>query len=165
MKNTTAFIKAIALPWLAMCCNFTSSAQMQEMEAGKNTWTTVGEIKWLGKTKASLKYVVNNRDTTYLLYMQDEEKLLNNRDMAVVKYFSIRFNGIDNTANNLYELLNAFFTRANRNNKELQKIVKLGNEMVHVQHYGRLTGPAIMFSTKENHILFTQKDLKKLFGK
>jgi len=138
---------------------------MQELETSKTNWTTVGEIKWLANTKASLKYFVSKTDTTYLLYMQDEEKLKNNRDMTVTKHFSIRFNGIGNTTGNLYNLLTSFFADENRKNKKLEKIFTLGNEMVHVQHYPKLTGHAIMFSTKENHIVFTQKELKKLFGK
>ncbi len=165
MKSTTANIKTTILLWLTISVSLAASAQLQEMETSNTNWITKGEIKWLGKTKASLKYFVSNRNTTYLLYMQDEQKLKNNRDMTVVQYFSITFSGIDNAANNLYELLNSFFTQENRNNKKLQKIVKLGNEMVHVQHYGKLTGPAIMLSTKENHILFTQKELKRLFGR
>ncbi|MEO6720058.1 MAG: hypothetical protein ABIN67_06815 [Ferruginibacter sp.] len=165
MKNTTAIFKVISLVLFAILFSLVSFGQLQEVETTTTNWTTVGELKWLANTKASLKYFVNKTDTTYLLYMQDEEKLKNSRDMTVTKYFSIRFSGIDNTAENLYDLLTSFFTAENRKNKGLEKIFKLGNELVHVQHYRKLTGSAIMFSTKENHILFTQRELNKLFNR
>ena len=165
MKNVTAVYKITSQLLFAMLCSVVSSAQLQELEPSKTNWTTVGEIKWLANTKASLKYFVNKVDTTYLLYMQDEQKLKNNRDMTVVKHFSIRFNGIDNTAGKLYDALTSFFTAENRKDKKLEKIFRLGDEMVHVQHYPKLTAAAIMFSTKENHIVFTEKELKKLFNR
>ena len=37
--------------------------------------------------------------------------------------------------------------------------------MVHVQHFPKLTSPAIMLSTKENHIVLTQRELNKLFNR
>lgn len=83
----------------------------------------------------------------------------------MTKYFSIRFRAEDNTVDKLYHLLISFFTPDNRKNKKLEKIFNLGNEMVHVQHYFKITGSAIMLSTKENHILFTEKELKKLFDR
>ena len=157
--------KSAGLLLSSLLCSLLSSGQLQEVEMTKADWITAGEVKWLGKTKASLKYSMRKDDTTYLLHMQDEEKLKNNRDMTVVKYFSIRFSGQDNTAGKLYELFISFFTPENRRKKEFQKVLKLGDEMLHIQHYGKLTGPAIMVSTKENHIILTQKEINKLFGK
>lgn len=165
MKNITTVYRFPLLMLLSFLYSFASVAQIQEIESGKTEWTTVGEIKWLANTKASLKYFVSSNDTTYLLYLQDEEKLKNSRDMTVKKYFSIRFSGVDNTAGKLYDMLTSFFNVDNAKDKKKQKIFRLGNEMVHIQHYPKLMGSAIMFSTKENHILFTEKELKKLFGK
>lgn len=151
---------------IAMILNgIVSYAQLQEMESSNANWMTVGEVKWLTNTKASLKYFVAKNDTTYLLYMQDEQKLKNNRDMTVRKYFSISYSGVDNTNDKLYELLVSFFNSENRKNKKLEKIFTLGNQLVLVQHYPKLTTSAILFSTKENHIVFTEKELDKLFGR
>lgn len=158
-------MKSIIIILFAVFFGLRSIGQIQEIEPGKTQWITVGEIKWLGNTKANLSYVANKRDSTYMLYLQDEEKLKNSRDMLVTKNFSIQYSSVDNTTNKLYEILNAFFSDENRKNKKLEKIIKLGNESVHIQHFPKITGHAIMFSTKENHILFTQKELKKLFGK
>lgn len=165
MKKNTAVYRVFSLVLLSVLCSLGSWAQLQELETSKTNWTTVGEIKWLANTKASLKYFESKEDTTYLLYMQDEQKLKNNRDMTVIKHFSISFNGIDNTAGKLYHALTSFFTPENRKDKKLEKIFRLGNEMVHVQHYPKLTAAAIMFSTKENHIVFTEKELRKLFNR
>ncbi len=150
---------------LTIVCSISSAAQLAEVEVSKMNWTTVGEIKWLANTKASLKYFVVKSDTTYLLSMQEEQKLKNSRDMNVVQNFSISFNGIDNPAGKLYDALVSFFTPENRKDKKLEKIFRLGSERVHVQHYPKLLGAAIMFSTSKNHIIFSEKELKKLFNR
>lgn len=165
MKNIAAVYKLSVLLLLFLINSFPSLAQLQEIESAKTEWTTVGEIKWLANTKASLKYFVSGNDTTFLLYLQDDEKLKNNKDMTVRKYFSIRFSGVDNTAGKLYDILISFFSGENEKDKKLEKIFRIGSEMVHIQHYPKLMGAAIMFSTKENHIVFTKKELKKLFGR
>ena len=165
MKNIVAVFKFSFLLLLFFLISLSGFAQLQEIESPKTNWTTVGELKWLANTKASLKYFVSGNDTSYLLYLQDDEKLKNSRDMTVRKYFSIRFSGIDDTLGKLYDLLMSFFNGENRQNKNLEKIFRLGNEMVHIQHYPKLMGSAIMLSTKENHIIFTQKELTKLFGR
>ncbi|GAA4457247.1 hypothetical protein GCM10023189_27670 [Nibrella saemangeumensis] len=165
MKKVKVIYKTSSQLLVGCLLSLSSFGQLHEIEASKTNWTTVGEIKWLANTKASLKYFVSKTDTTYHLYLQDDQKLKNSSDMTVYKHFSIFFSGIDNTIGNLYDLLNTFFTAENRKNKELEKIFKLGNEMVHVQHYPKLTAPAIMVSTKENHIVLTQKEIKKLFNR
>lgn len=162
-ENVTRIIKITSQLLFGILCSLVSMAQLKEVETAKIDWTTLGEIKWLANTRASLKYFITGNDTTYLLYLQDDEKLKNNRDMTVRKYFSIRFSGVDNTAGKLYDLLTSFFSDESRKNKKLEKIFRLGNEKVHIQHYPKLMGSAIMFSTKENHIVFTEKELKKLF--
>ncbi|MES2645776.1 MAG: hypothetical protein V4717_02785 [Bacteroidota bacterium] len=165
MRNTNTIYKVSIHLLLATLSNLISFGQLKELETSKINWITVGEIKWLKNTKASLKYFENNKDTTYLLYLQDDQKLQNTSGMAVTKYFSIRYSEIDNTTGNLYDLLSSFFNDENRKNRKLEKIFTLGNEMIHIQHYPKLSGPAIMFSTKENHIVFTQKELNKLFNR
>ena len=164
MKNVQVFTKIqLMLAGIFFCS--VACAQLQEIEPAKSNWITVGELKWLANTKASLRYFVSRNDTTYLLYLQDDEKLKNSRDMTVRKYFSVQFSGVDNTAEKLYDLLTSFFNGENSKDKKAEKIFRLGSEMIHVQHYPKLLGSAIMFSTKENHIVFTEKELRKLFGR
>ncbi|WP_132055781.1 hypothetical protein [Pseudocnuella soli] len=165
MRPFPVYFKTIIALLVGVFACMLSHAQLAELEASKANWTTVGEVKWLSNTKASLKYLAGRSDTTYLLYLQDDQKLQNNRGMNVTQYFSISYSGIDNTTGRLYEQLSAFFLPENRKNKKLEKIFKLGDELVHVQHYPKLTAPAILFSTKKNHIVFTQKDLDKLFNR
>ena len=144
---------------------FTSKAQLQELEPSNTKWTTLGQVKWLSNVKASLKYFVSRNDTTYLLYLQDEQKLKNSRDMTVSQYFSIRFNGADNTAGKLYDLMISFFTKENRQNKTFEKTFRLGNELIMVRHFPKLANAAISFSTTKNSIVFTEKELNNLFNK
>lgn len=155
--------KQISYLLILIHCAITATAQLQELEPTSTKWTTVGEVKWLANTKASLKYFVSANDTTYLLYMQDEQRLKNSRDMTVRKYFSISFSGADNTVGKLYGLLISFFNE-NRGDKKYEKIFKLGNEMVIVRHYPGLT-TSISFSTKQSSIVFKEKEVKKLFDR
>jgi hypothetical protein len=165
MRYTLFLYKPVALFLLSLLCQLSSLAQLQEMETSKAEWITVGEVKWLSNTKASLKYLDAGGDKTYLLYLQDDEKLKNNRDMTVYQYFSIRFSGKDNTIEKLYELLLAFFEDENRKNKTYEKTFLLGNDMVLVRHFPKITTHAIVLATKENHITLTKKEIKKLFGR
>ena len=165
MKIVQSFIRLSILLLAGTLFSSVSRAQFQEVEPAKTNWVTVGELKWLSNTKASLRYFTNKNDTTYLLYLQDDEKLKNSRDMTVRKYFSLQFSGIDNTIEKLYDQLTSFFNGENSKDKKVEKIFRLGSEMIHVQHYPKLIGAAIMFSTKENHIVFTEKELRKLFGR
>lgn len=165
MKNAKTVYTISSQVLFGILFSLTSFGQLRELEATKTNWTTVGELKWLANTKASLTYFVSQTDTTYRLSLQDEQKLKSSTGRTVTNYFSIHFSGRDNTLGSLYTLLTSFFTEENRNNKQLEKIVKLGSEMVHVQHYRSLTGHTIMFSTKENHILLTERELNKLFNR
>ena len=142
-----------------------ANAQLQEMEPSKAQWVTVGEIKWLANTKASLKYLVNTRDTVYLLRLQDEQKLKNNRDMTVNQYFSIDFKETGNTLNKFYDLLISFFNHENKNNKQYEKTFRLGNEALIVRHFPKLTARAIVMATTKNSIVLTEKEVKKLFNR
>ena len=150
---------------VAVFCQLTSRAQLQEVESSKANWVIVGELKWLSNTKASLKYSVNGNDTTYLLYLKDEVKLKNNHNRTIYQYFSIRFSGEDNTVGKLFDLLISFFDKENWSNKQYEKTFRLGNDMVLVQRFPKITTKAIVLATSQNSIVFTQKELKKLFGK
>ena len=86
-----------------------SLGQLQELANTHTKWITLGEVKWLANTKASLKYFVSKADTTYLLYLQDDQKLKSSTGMTVTEHFSIPYNGADNTTGKLYELLTSFY--------------------------------------------------------
>ncbi len=158
-------IKKIFILLVAIISSHGANAQLQEMEPSKAQWVTVGEIKWLANTKASLKYLVTAKDTVYLLRLQDDQKLKNNRDMTVNQYFSINFKGTDNTLNKLYDLLVSFFNNENRNNKQYEKTFRLGNEALIVRHFPKLTARAIVMATTKNSIVLTEKEVKKLFNR
>ena len=153
----------LLLTLLTLLTPMKGKAQLQELEPSKLSWTTVGEVKGLSHTKASLKYLVAGADTTYLLTLQDEQKLKNSRDMTVRKYFSIQFSGQDNTCERLYALLSSFFTKENSRNKSYEKTFRLGNEMILVRHHSTLTAAAIVLATTKNHIVLTKKEVDKLF--
>jgi hypothetical protein len=138
-------------------------AQLEEVK-DKIEWTTLGELKWLGTIKAQLQYTDNGKDTTYLLYLKDEQTLKNSNDRSVIKHFSIIFHSSSNTLEELKSILFSFFEEENVKNKKYDRTFRLGNTMVNVQHYSKLTAKAIMFYTKEGYIILNKRELTKLFG-
>lgn len=140
-------------------------AQIQELSAAKAEWITIGQLKWLANTKASLKYASNGKDTVYLMQLQDDTKLKDSRDRVITKSFSISFKEAGQTLNQLYNMLQSFFEDGNEKNKNYEKTFRLGNDLVLVRHYMFIPTHTIMFVAKDSHIIFSERELKKLFGK
>jgi len=129
--------------------------------AEKADWKPIGKLKTLGITKASLEYRVSGRDTVYLLFMKDFTK---RGEKAESQFFSIKFNGVDNTFEKLYELLKSFFLDENRKNNKYTQTFRLGDQMVNLQHILLVTGKGVMLSTREGYINLSEGDIDKLFG-
>lgn len=72
-----------------------------------------------------------------MLYLQDDVKLKNSRDMTVYNYFSLNFDGAGNTLNKLYDLLISFFLDENRKYKSYEKSFRLCKDMVWVRHFNK----------------------------
>lgn len=137
-------------------------ADAQITMAQKADWKTVGKLKSLGSTLASLEYNVSGRDTIYLLFMKDFTKRGEN---AEAQFFSIKFNGVDNTVEKFYQLLKSFFLDENRKNKNYTQSFRLGDQMVYLQHYLLVTGKGVKLSTKDGYINLSKGDIDKLFGR
>lgn len=130
--------------------------------AEKADWKLVGKLKSLGSTIASLEYRESGRDTTYLLLMRDFTR---RGDNAELQFFTIKFNGVDNTLETFYQLLKSFFLEENRKNKNYNQTFRLGDQMVYLQHNLLITGKGVMLSTKEGYINLSKGDIEKLFNK
>lgn len=143
--------------FLFLATAFFTRAQIKELEVN-NEWQLLGEVKYVGAAKASLKYLPGKADTTYLLLMRDMRYELK-------KYFSVQFEGQGGTVEELYKILLSFFEKENRKNKNYERLFNLGDTRVHVQHYKQLTGNQVMLSTKEGNILLGEGEIKRLFGK
>lgn len=153
MRAVTNTLAAIVL---ILFLNVQAGAQLKELEPVAE-WKLVGQVKYAGPAKASLKYMATGNDTTYLLTMRDDRYELK-------EFFSISFNGSGGTLTAFRNLLFSFFEEEHRKDKKYEKTFSLGTTLVHVQHYKKLTGATIMLTTKEGYILFTKKDLEKLFN-
>lgn len=130
--------------------------------AEKADWKPVGKLRSLGSTIASLEYRESGRDTTYLLLMRDFTR---KGDNAETQFFTIKFNGVDNTLDTFYQLLKSFFLEENRSNKNYNQTFRLGDQMVYLQHTLLITGKGVMLSTKEGYINLSKGDIDKLFNK
>ena len=121
----------------------------------KADWISIGKLKKIGSTKASLKYRLTCSDTVYFLFMKNFTK---REEKVESHFFGVKFSGIDDTFEKFYELLKSFFLDENRKNKNYSQTFRLGEKMVNLQHYPVIKGKGIMVSTNEGYI-------DKLFGK
>lgn len=151
----------IIMIWLLCALSF-QMLNAQITMAEKADWKPIGKLKSLGSTIASLEYRESGRDTTYLLFMRDFTKRGEN---AETQFFSIKFNGVDNTLGTFYQLLKSFFLDENRSNKNYNQTFRLGDQMVYLQHCSLITGKGVMLTTKEGYINLSKGDIDKLFNK
>ncbi len=153
-------MKPIFIFLFCVLCFQISDAQITMTE--KADWKNVGKMKSLGSTMASLEYRVSGRDTIYFLFMKDFTKRGENSDP---QFFSITFNGMDNTLEKFYQLLKSFFLEENRKNSNYTQAFRLGEQMVYLQHSLLITGKGVKLSTKEGYINLSKGDIEKLFKK
>ena len=131
--------------------------QLTEYAAPSKGWTTYSELSSLGFSRASLQYVVNDSDTTFLLLLWDQRPELKS-------YFSVKFRSEGNTLSSLYDILLSFFEKDNWRNKDYIRVFELGDEKVSVYKSAMIEPKAIIFSTDKGRIQFTKRDVEKLFG-
>lgn len=153
-------MKPIFIFLFSILCFQISDAQITMTE--KADWKTVGKMKSLGSTMASLEYRVSGRDTIYLLFMKDFTK---RGEKAEPQFFSLTFNGMDNTLEKFYQLLKSFFLDENRKKGNYTQSFRLGEQMVYLQHSILITGKGVRLSTKEGYINLTKGDIEKLFNR
>lgn len=144
---------------LATVLTYTTAAhgQLTEYATSGKEWITYSELGSLGFSKASLQYVVNESDTTFLLMMYDQRPELK-------KYFSIKFSSEGNTLPSLRGILLSFFEKDNWKNKDYIRVFRLGDEKVSVYRSGMIEAKAIIFSTDKGRIQFTKREVEKLFS-
>ncbi|MGC3945276.1 MAG: hypothetical protein QM762_12320 [Chryseolinea sp.] len=133
-------------------------AQLTEYTTSNKGWTPYSELNSLGFSRASLQYIVNDTDTTFLLLMWDQRPELKS-------YFSVKFRSEGNTLHNLHEILLSFFEKDNWKNKDYIRVFSLGDDKVSVYKSAMIESKAIVFSTDKGRIQFTKREVEKLFGK
>jgi hypothetical protein len=131
--------------------------QLTEYGVSSKGWTKYRELGALGFTRASLEYVVNQSDTTFLLLMWDQRP-------EIKSYFSVTFSSQGKTLSGLYGILLSFFEKDNWRKKDYIRLFQLGNEKVSVYQSGMIAPKAIIFSTEKGRIQFTKADVEKLLG-
>jgi len=132
--------------------------QLTEYATSGKGWTPYSELSSLGFSRASLQYVVNDSDTTFLLQMYDQRPELKS-------YFSVKFSSEGNTLSSLYAILLSFFEKDNWKNRDYIRVFRLGEDKVSVYRSGMIESKAIVFSTDKGRIQFTKREVEKLFGR
>src|SRR6218665_3311952 len=121
MKTTVLFL-------MLSVCSFTGFAQIEMKESRQ--WTKIGQVKFGGITKASMEYVVDSPgDTSFMFFIKDV------REQPKDNYFAIHFKGYNNTFSTFYTVLKSFFIKENQKDRKYEKVFKLGDTNVHVQHH------------------------------
>lgn len=146
------------LLFVAIATGTTVNAQLTEYTSSGGGWTTYGELSALGFSRASLQYMANKSDTTFLLLMWDQRPELKS-------YFSIKFSSEGNALQSLYEILVSVFEKENWRNKEYIRVFRLGEQKVSVYRSAMIEARAIILSTDKGRIQLTKKDINKLFNK
>lgn len=131
--------------------------QLTEYSTSGKEWTPYSELGSLGFSKASLQFIVNASDTTFLLMMYDQRPELK-------KYFSLKFSSEGNTLSSLKGILLSFFEKDNWKNKDYIRVFRLGDDKVSVYRSGMIEAKAIIFSTDKGRIQFTKREVEKLFS-
>ena len=131
--------------------------QLTEYGASGKQWTKYSDLSSLGFSRASLQYVVNDSDTTFLLMMWDQRP-------EIKSNFTVKFRSEGNTLSNLNRILLSFFEKDNWRKKDYIRVFQLGDEKVSVYRSGMIEPKAIIFSTDKGRIQFTKGDVEKLFG-
>lgn len=132
-------------------------AQLTEHTSTGRGWTTYAELNTLGFSKASLQYVVNENDTTFLLLMYDQRPELKN-------YFSVKFRSEGNTLHSLYGILLSVFEKENWKNRSYIRVFTLGNDKVSVYRSPVIESKALILSTDKGRIQLTKREVEKLFA-
>ena len=135
-----------------------SKGQITEYKTTGKEWLFYGQVKYVGPAKASLQYIVNAQDTTFLLMMWDERPELKS-------YFSITFNSNGSTLSSFYEILMSFFEKENWKNKDYIRIFKLGSEEVSVYKAAIIGAKSIMIKTTKGRIDLRKGEIEKLFNR
>jgi hypothetical protein len=124
--------------------------------------TVVGKIAPMGAFVAELSYQLNNadeKDTIYTLRFNN----LKYKHIDAIE--SVRFSGINNTLNELYNIFKSVFTEENKKNKNYLVNFTLGKDVVAISNYKSMGVTSAMFLIKDAYFTLTEKQIDKLFGK
>ena len=132
--------------------------QIKQIEVSGNAWQLYGHVKYVGPAKASLEYIVDGSDTTFLLLMYDMRSELN-------QYFSVTFSSQDNTLGLLYEELMSMFDKGDTKKQNGIRMFWLGNEKVSAYRSATLGAKGIILSTDKGKIELSKGEIKRLFNK
>lgn len=149
--------RSIAAILLVLCAN-AGYAQLTKHKTPDRNWELYGQVKYAGPAKASLHYMVNNNDSSFLLMMWDQRPELK-------KYFSITFSSHDNTLHQFYDILMSCFVKgAEKGTGGIQRF-QLGNENVSVYRSATIGTAAIIISTDKGRIELRKGEIERLFKK
>lgn len=142
---------------LLVLISFVVNAQIEVKQTPK--WTTVGKVKNGMTYVAELQYMIEDKDTTYMV-------LYNNfKYQHITDIQSIVFANDDNTVQKFYDILKTFFSEENKKNKDYTINLKLGDSDVRLYNTRVMGVTSVSIYTDKGYFGITEKQLDKLFGK
>ena len=117
----------------------------------------VGEVKEAGVVVAELYYTIVKKDTTYVITYKNWENL------SAVEMQSISFNGKNNAAGKLYELLSSFFGDPDKQENGYKLTTKIGNEDVTISLATVMNSKVVMIITTHGYFNLTEMQVNNLF--
>lgn len=144
----------LAILIFSLSCNYTFG-QIERTDLAR--WTIYSEVRSLGDLVASLKYMVKEKDTTYIILFR------NLQYTHINDVQSISFNSDSAVLNSLYQILSETLDSKNRK----QNTFKLGNKDV-IATCIKVPGmKSVNIKLAETGAYFglTRKELDKLFNK
>lgn len=148
MKKTILIL--LLLPFMIK-----SQIEMKE----KMVFTEVGKVKNGASTDGKIEYTVSDASDTAYIFMFRNLKYPTMSDFKTVSFYG------ENTLNELYKIMYAVFLEENKNNKDYDVSFKLGKTDVSVRRYKTMGILTVWFESNGAYVYFSEKQLKKLFGK
>lgn len=131
-----------------------TNAQLVETSNYNEKITTVGGFASGQMSHAAIKSETVDGTKVYTLVY----------GLSNAKSNQISFKETGNDLEELYMLLNSFFTKENKRNENYKKTFKLGDEEVICQSFQGIP-IQIYFKTNQGEFYMSEKQLNKLFGK
>lgn len=139
----------------------TSRAQISEIETRGPDWQIYGQVKYVGPAKASLEFIPNAGDSTFMLLLWDMRPELKN-------YFSIKFSSKDNTVEQLYQAMMSVFEKSAdkpaRSGTPIRRF-QLGNQTISLYKSPTLGTTSLILSTERGRVELSKREVRKLFGR
>ena len=146
------------ITFIAIIVSIGANGQLTKHNTAQSKKVDVGEARYMNQFFAQMYYTVQAEDTTYTILYK------NAKYQALTDIQAIVFDGADNTAGELYNLLLDILTNPEKPN-EYKENITLGKTSAIITKFKSMKTPWIQIFTSDGYFSLNEKLLNKLFGK